>query len=117
MEKPSALKREHPALQNMKIFTFFYICGSFLPSWIRIRIQQLKLLQIQIRIDNPGFASCFLSSIITSLGSAEPGEGGEACCHNHHPEADRQVEASRGHQGTQQLHRRFTPLAQLHQVT
>ncbi len=24
----------------------FYICGSFLPSWIRIRIQQLKLMRI-----------------------------------------------------------------------
>ncbi len=35
-EKPSALIREHPALQ---FFTFFYICGSFLPSWIRIRIR------------------------------------------------------------------------------
>jgi hypothetical protein len=32
-EKPLALKREHPALQNMKkIFTFSFICGSFLPS-------------------------------------------------------------------------------------
>ncbi len=29
--------------------TFFYICGSFLPSWIRI--QQLKLMRI--RIHNP----------------------------------------------------------------
>jgi hypothetical protein len=26
-EKPSSLKREHPALQNMKILYFFYICG------------------------------------------------------------------------------------------
>ena len=25
---------------------FFYICGSFLPSWIRIRIQQLQLMRI-----------------------------------------------------------------------
>jgi hypothetical protein len=36
-EKPSALKREHPVLKNMKILAFFYFCGSFLPSWIRIR--------------------------------------------------------------------------------
>jgi hypothetical protein len=45
-EKPSALKREHLAIQNMKFlyfFTFFFFCGSFLPSWIRIRIQQLKI--------------------------------------------------------------------------
>jgi hypothetical protein len=46
MPKLSALKREHPALQNMKIMIFFYFCGSFLPSWIRIRIQQLKLMRI-----------------------------------------------------------------------
>jgi hypothetical protein len=36
-EKPSALKREHPVLKNMKILDFFLFCGSFLPSWIRIR--------------------------------------------------------------------------------
>jgi hypothetical protein len=36
LKKPSALKKEHPALQNIY---FFYICRSFLPSLIRIRIQ------------------------------------------------------------------------------
>jgi hypothetical protein len=36
-EKPSALKKEHPALQNMKILHFSYFCESFFPSWIRIR--------------------------------------------------------------------------------
>jgi hypothetical protein len=36
-EKPSALKREDPALQKMKILSFFqFFFGSFLPSWIRI---------------------------------------------------------------------------------
>ncbi len=56
-EKPSALKREHPALQNMKILYFFSIfVGHFCPPgsgsgyaiWmrIRIRIQQLKLMRI-----------------------------------------------------------------------
>ncbi len=37
-KKPSALKREHPALQNKKFkFLFFsLIFLSFLPSWIRI---------------------------------------------------------------------------------
>jgi hypothetical protein len=25
---------------------FFYFCGSFLPSWLRIQIQQLKLMRI-----------------------------------------------------------------------
>jgi hypothetical protein len=34
-------KRKKPA-----IIFFLYICGSFLPSWIRIRIQQLKLMRI-----------------------------------------------------------------------
>jgi hypothetical protein len=34
-KKPAAHKRGHPTLQNMN---FFYFCGSFLPSWIRIRI-------------------------------------------------------------------------------
>jgi hypothetical protein len=45
-EKLSSPKREHPALQKMKILDFFLFCGSFLPSWIRIRIQQLKLMRI-----------------------------------------------------------------------
>jgi len=40
-EKPSALKREHPALQKMKILSFFLYFGSFSPSWIRIRIRNL----------------------------------------------------------------------------
>ena len=40
-EKPSALKREHPALQKMKILSFFLFFGSFFPSWIRIRIRNL----------------------------------------------------------------------------
>ncbi len=37
-EKPSALKREHLALQTMILVNFFNFFGSFLPSWIRIRI-------------------------------------------------------------------------------
>jgi hypothetical protein len=62
-KKPSALKREHPALQNMKFSIFFYFCGPFLPSWIRIRIPntdpdphqltQLNTNTIRIRIRNP----------------------------------------------------------------
>ncbi len=38
-EKPSALYREHPALQNMKILYFFPYLWVILPSWIRIRIR------------------------------------------------------------------------------
>jgi hypothetical protein len=30
--KPSALKREHPALQNMKILDFFLFLGHFCPA-------------------------------------------------------------------------------------
>jgi hypothetical protein len=41
----------------MKLLYFFFFCGSFLPSWIRIRIQQLKLMRIRIR--NPAFLHCF----------------------------------------------------------
>jgi hypothetical protein len=38
-KKPSALKKEHIGLQNMKFLIFFYFCGSSLPSWIRFRIR------------------------------------------------------------------------------
>ncbi len=34
-KKPSSQR----STQNMKFINFFYFCGSFLPSWIRIRIQ------------------------------------------------------------------------------
>ncbi len=36
-EMPSALKREHPALKKLDLLTCFYVCGSFLPSRIRIQ--------------------------------------------------------------------------------
>ncbi len=36
-EKPLALKIEHPAHKKINLSTFFYICGSFLPSWVWIR--------------------------------------------------------------------------------
>jgi hypothetical protein len=37
-KKSSALKRGHPTHNNELLQTFFYFCGSFLLSWIRIRI-------------------------------------------------------------------------------
>ncbi len=59
-KKPPAHKRGHPTLQSMN---FSYFCGSFLPSWIRIRIQitdpdpMVRLntdpIRIRIRIRNP----------------------------------------------------------------
>jgi hypothetical protein len=39
-EKPLALKREHPALQN-KTFPHFALNGQILPTWIRIRPTKL----------------------------------------------------------------------------
>jgi hypothetical protein len=36
-EKLSALKRENPALQTRNYLAFFYICGLFVHSWIRIQ--------------------------------------------------------------------------------
>ncbi len=57
-KKPLALKRGHPTIQNMNFWIFFYFCGSFLPSWIRIRIPNpdtlTRLNPDPIRI-NPGF--------------------------------------------------------------
>jgi len=62
-KKPSALKREHPALQNVKFLNFFYFWGSFLPCWIRFRIPNTgpdplprlnpDQIWIRIRIRNP----------------------------------------------------------------
>ncbi len=43
-EKPSALKREHPALQKMKNYCF-YFSGPFLPSWIWIRIHNTGIYE------------------------------------------------------------------------
>jgi hypothetical protein len=65
-KKPAAHKRGYPTLQNMN---FFYFCGSFLPSWSRIRIRipntdpdpdplarlNTDPIRIRIRIRNPGF--------------------------------------------------------------
>ncbi len=46
-EKPSALKREHLALKQMKFNNFFSLClWVILPSWIRIRIQELYWIRI-----------------------------------------------------------------------
>ena len=59
-KKPSALKREHPALQNRKFLNFFYFCGSFLLSWIRIRIR-IRIHWpdwIRIQIRNPAIQHC-----------------------------------------------------------
>ncbi len=51
----------------MKILYFLYFCGSFFPSWIRIRIQQLKLMQIHADPDpdtDPDPKPCLPSSCL-----------------------------------------------------
>jgi hypothetical protein len=72
-KKPSALKREHSGLQNVKFLIFFYFCWSFLLSWIRIRIPNpgldtdpltwLNLDPIRIRIRNTAFLATCSESI------------------------------------------------------
>ncbi len=60
-----SLQLSKEAIQHFKTWqfcTFFYFCGSFLPSWIRIRIPnpdpdpqtRLNTDPIRIRIHNPG---------------------------------------------------------------
>ncbi len=52
--QPSKENIQH--FKTWKFFAFFYICGSFLSSWIRIRNQQLKLMGIHpdpFGIQNP----------------------------------------------------------------
>ncbi len=60
-KKPSALKREHLALKNIKFLNFYYFCGSILPSWIRIRILNpgplTWLNPDPFRIGNTGFTA------------------------------------------------------------
>jgi hypothetical protein len=46
--QPSKKKIQHFKTRNF--FTFFCFCESVLHSWIRIRIQQLKLMRIEIWI-------------------------------------------------------------------
>jgi hypothetical protein len=80
-KKPAAHKRGHPTLQNMN---FSYFCGSFLPSWIRIRIPntdldpdplaRLNTDPIRIRIRNPGGSAMFLVGWIRiRIRNADPG--------------------------------------------
>jgi hypothetical protein len=60
-KKPSTLKREHPALQNIKFLNFFFFRGSFLPSWSEL-ILCLCLPVIQLQ----AFLIIFLFSMIFS---------------------------------------------------
>jgi hypothetical protein len=43
----SPQKRTSSILKRENSFLFFYFCVSFLPSWIRIRTQKLKLMRIR----------------------------------------------------------------------
>jgi hypothetical protein len=40
-EKPSALKKEHRALQKMKFINIFYVCGSFFPFRIPLNLDPI----------------------------------------------------------------------------
>ncbi len=76
--RPSYRRSLQPSKENIqylktwKFWTFFYFCESFLPSWIRIRIQQLKLMRIRMRIRirirfrirNPGNCNCNCNVIV-----------------------------------------------------
>jgi hypothetical protein len=56
-EKHSALKSEHPALQKMKILSFFSIFWSFFPSWIRRNLYADPDPTAQINADPCGSGS------------------------------------------------------------
>ncbi len=68
--KPSALKIQHPELQNMNFFLFSFFL-SFLPSWIWIRIQPTKIN-----------ANLWWSGSRTLVHSQQTGNG---CLHLYHP--------------------------------
>jgi hypothetical protein len=57
-EKPSALKREHPALQNIifLLFTFLWVIFALL---IRIPIQQHKIMRIHADPDFSTYSADF----------------------------------------------------------
>jgi hypothetical protein len=59
-EKPSASKENIQHFKTWNFLTFFYFSGSFFPSWIRIRIQQLKLMRIHA---DPDPKPCWISII------------------------------------------------------
>jgi hypothetical protein len=52
-KKPSALKREHPALQYMKFLNCLLFLWVILPSWMRIRILDADTVPLT-RIRNTG---------------------------------------------------------------
>ncbi len=43
----SRLQKKPPAHKTLQNMNFFYFCGSFLPSWIRMRIQWSDWIRIQ----------------------------------------------------------------------
>ncbi len=97
-KKPSALKREHPSLQNMKFLDFFllwWMVSQFFPPgsrsgfWIVIRIHWHDWIQIQF-----GSGSATLVKMSTSV---VPGTGfiniflGEEICGSCDPFADASI--------------------------
>jgi hypothetical protein len=68
-----ALKREHPALQNMKILYFFeffsIFVGHFCPTRSGSKLQHLKLMRIRIH----KFTTLLLSSVSVPQRTELPG--------------------------------------------
>ncbi len=60
-------------IKTWKFFTFFYICVSFLPSWIQIQIHQLRLMRIRIHnpalkfSDNNALLQVFIPLVFVSI--------------------------------------------------
>jgi hypothetical protein len=57
-----SLKRGHPALQK----TFFNFCGSFLPSWIRIRPKSMRICAMVLIISGLDPPSSVIISMFIS---------------------------------------------------
>ncbi len=60
-EKPSVLKREHRALQKIKLLTFLYVCGYFFFPGSGLRIRMRILIHNTERSYNYDFRNCEFS--------------------------------------------------------
>jgi hypothetical protein len=73
-KKPSALKREHPALQNMKFLNFSTLVGHFCPPRsgfgfrIRIRIHWIRIHEkIFLTDSEKGGEACLITEHVLDL--------------------------------------------------
>ncbi len=70
-EKPSALQREHPALQTWNFLPFICFCRSFMPSRIRIRIPNPDTDPLTWLNPDPDLKHCFLPYLLNGGGLHE----------------------------------------------